>query len=343
MFKRAKQGAKRGWLKAAGIIFLAGIAITLSAAPVYADITDPTVMEIQSVRIVHNLWEPDDFLLVFQYTLSWDPVENEPDQPADQTFIFKLMNGDETETYGYALPYVYVYNGYRAGVASMYWDSFTAPPWLGTCVLWFQENPGLDPNPTTVKRDISAADYTTYDTKEDNQDYLGDYIITSGRSLEQAWAVSAGSIIGADNYLTADGETYYQGAIPGLLLFCPDVFGILQVTPTYTEEEWTLENQNQAERQWTGTWVGDALEGLSGLFGGARWSLITMAACGFGFLGLLFFCYSRFEDVKPGLLLGILPLVAGSVLGMFPLVMLGLICFAAIMFIVYTFFFKAAT
>jgi len=342
MFKRTSQGAKRGWLKATGVVLLISAALILFPTPAYADIPDADVMKIDSFRIARNLWEEGDFLLTFEYSISWDVPENEPDEPADQTLIFRLMDGDETQILGYSVPYVYVYKGYRAGVSSMYWDAETAPPWEQSAVLWFMENPGLDPDPRIVKQAISNGDYSPYETQADNRKYVTGYIINAAKALEQAWEVAAGSLIGDGNYFTIDGETYFQGAVPGLKLFCPDLFTLIQVTPTYEEEEWTLEHQTATEAQWEGTWIATSLEGISELFGGVKWSFITAAACGLGFLGLLFFCYRKFEDVKPGLLLGILPIVAGSVLGFVPLVAMGLVCFGAIMFIAYTFWFKAA-
>jgi len=310
--------------------------------PVYADIIDPDVMQFNSVRITRNLYEPGDMLLTFHYAISWTDSLNQPDEPASETFIFRLMNEEETETLGHAIPYPYVYSGYGEGVGSMYWDALTAPTWEGLYVLRLEENPGLDPNPKVVKRSITADDYSPFTSQEENQTYLRNYLIDAAFLLEAAWGVEPGSLIGDDNYLTAAGETYFQGAIPGLKLFCPALFAINELVPQTEDREWTQTHQTQTEQQWQGTWVQDSLDGLSGLFGGVGWSMITSVGCIAVFLALLAFCHAKFQTTKPGLLLGILPMMGGAVLGFFPYVVLGLICFGGIMFLAYTFWFKGA-
>lgn len=300
-------------------------------------------MEYESVRITRNLYEEGDMLLTFHYAISWTLPENQPDEPASETFVFRLMNEAETETLGFSLPYPYVYSGYGEGAGSMYWDAVSAPTWEANCILSLEENPGLDPDPKVVKRSVTADDYSSFTEQADNQSYLRDYLIDVALLLELSWEVEPGSLIGDDNYLTAVGETYFQGAIPGLKLFCPDLFAIKEIVPQTEDREWTLAHQTQTEQQWEGTWVQDSLEGISGLFGGVGWSTITTVGCVFGFLGLLAFSHIKFQNTKPGLLLGILPMMGGAILGFFPLVAVGLVCFGGIMFLAYTFWFKRAS
>jgi len=330
-------------LKAASGILLAGLTLALFPTPAYAAITDPDVMEFDSVSITRNLYEDGDMLLAFHYAISWTVEEDQPDEPADETFLFRLMDDEETETLGNAVPYPYVYNGYGEGAGSMYWDALSAPEWEGNYILRLEENPGLDPDPTVVKRPISGDDYSPYEEQEDNQSYLRDYIIDLAIDLEVAWAVEPGSLIGDDNYLTAAGETYFIGSILGLNLLCPDLFALKELVPTTEDRDWTLAQQTSSQEQWEGTWIQDSLDGLSGLFGGVGWSTVTTIACIAGFLGILAFSHSRFETVKPGFLLGILPMIGGAALGFFSYVAIGLICFGCIIFLAYTFWFKGAS
>lgn len=299
-------------------------------------------MEYKSVRITRNLYEPGDMLLTFYYEISWTAPENQPDEPADEAFIFRLMNADETETLGYSLPYPFLYNGYGEGVGSMYWDAASAPTWEVDRILRIEENPGLDPSPKVVKRSVTTDDYSPYSEQEDNQEYLRAYLIDAAKSLEVAWELETGTLLGADNYLTAAGGSYFEGAILGLRVLCPDIFSIKETVPEYEDREWGTEHQAQAEGQWSGTWIQDSLDGLSGLFGGVGWQMLTSVGCIFAFLGLLAFSHAKFKTTKPGLLLGILPILGGSILGFIPYIAVGLTCFGGIMFLAYTFWFKGA-
>lgn len=343
MVTKKRKGAARSWAKAASGTLLAILALAFFPTPVAAAITDPDVMEVDEVCITHHLYEDDDMLLTFHYAISWTLPENQPDEPASETFVFRLMDQGETQILGHTIPYPYVYNGYGEGVGSMYWSAAAAPTWGASYILWLMENPGLDPNPKVVKRSVTSDNYCPLTTKEENQSYLRDYLIDMALDLELAWGVEPGSLIGDNNYLTAAGETYFQGAIPGLRIFCPAIFSIQEVVPQVDEKEWTLQQQTTAEQQWEGTWVQDSLTGLSELFGGVAWPTITGVGCIIGFLAILVFCYMKFQNTKPGLLLGVLPLLGGAVLGFIPYVVVGLVSFGGIMFLAYTFWFKAAT
>jgi len=98
VFKRAREGTKRSWIKASSGALLAALVFTLSPTPVYAAITNPNVMEFESIWVTHNLYEDGDILLTFQYSISWINPENQPEEPANKTFLFRLM--DEVMPFG---------------------------------------------------------------------------------------------------------------------------------------------------------------------------------------------------------------------------------------------------
>lgn len=344
MLKRTGQGPKRGCLAASLGALLVISAFVLFPTPACADITDPDVMQFNSVSIAHNLYEDGDMLLIFHYAISWADPENQPEEPANQTFIFRLMDEEETETLGFDIPYPYVFDGYEEGIGSMYWDAESAPEWGANRILRLEENPGLDPSPKITKSSISGDDYSIYSDREDNQDYVKDYLIDTALPLEIAWEVEPGSLIGDDNYLTSAGETYFQGAIPGLKIFCPDLFSLKEYTPETDDKEWTQTHQEETSEQWEESgWVQDALNATSDLMGGIGWQTVTTIGCVILFLALLAVSHSKFRTTKPGMLLGIIPLSGGVALGFFPLVGLGLVCFGGIMFLAYVFWFKGAS
>lgn len=308
-----------------------------------ADIVDADTMSIASVRVFHNLVETGDFLIVFHYKLSWTDPNNQPDTPIDKNFIFRLTDTAETTIYGISVPYPYVYNGYGEGCASMYFSAEDAPTWANSYILRFEENIGQDPSPKIVRHTVSGDSYSPFTTTADNQKWLRDYIIDIALELEAAWGVPAG-LISLSNYLTAAGETYFGNAIPGLRMLCPNIYSIQYHNPDVSEEDWTQSQANTYANQWANTtWLANSLNGLSDLFGGAvGWQVITAILCAVVSLGLIVFSYIRLESAKPGLLMGSMPLIAGSMLGFFPLALLGLIAFGAAIFIVYTFFLKRA-
>ena len=338
-----KRTAKRTTALVAVAFIIALLALpTLSVLA----LEDPTIMSIKDVTIVQSVYEPDDFLLVFHYAVSWDPPENQPEEPADETFLFRLTNIAETEILGIAVPYVYVYSGYGEGCASMYWSEEDNPGWEEDFTLRFEENPGAYETPVIVRLDITEADYFQHsifeNEKKANQQHLNDYLINLALELETAWGVP-GEIITDSNYLTGAGETYFQGAIPGLRAFCPGLFSIQSVAPQADKEEWTHAQEEEYKGQWGEGWVADALAGLGDLFGGVGWGLITGLGCGVLFLGIMVFSYVKLESTKPGLLLGTLPLIAGTMLGFMPLGILAIVAFLFILFLAYVFFLRGAS
>lgn len=322
---------------------LAVLIAMLIPAQAQAAIVDADTMSIASVKVFHNLAEDGDFLIVFHYKLSWTDPANQPDTSADENFIFRLTSTTETTIYGMTVPYPYMYDGYGEGCASMYFSADDAPAWGNSYILRFEENIGQDPSPKIVRQTVSGDDYSPFDETGDNQDWLRDYIIDVALELEAAWD-APGGLISESNYLTAAGETYFGNAIPGFRSLCPNIYSIQYHNPNVAEENWTQAQANAYQNQWANvTWLSNSLTGLSDLFGGVvGWQVITAILCAVVSLGLIVFSYIRLESAKPGLLLGSLPLIAGSMLGFFPLAVLGLIAFGAAIFIVYTFFLKRA-
>jgi hypothetical protein len=333
-------GKRAKIIRAVGICIVALITL-FHATPVLA-LTDPDTMSISSVRIAHNLYETGDVLMVCYYELDWTDEGNRPDTSADTNFLFRLMNSDESVMLGQSTPYPYAFSGYVAGCASMYWDAASAPTWGRTHVLRFEENPGVDSSPKVVKYNITASDYSSFDTQSENQAYVGDYIVNAARELENDWNAQ-GQLITDGNLLMAAGATYFTGTIPGLRILCPDIFPDKPIYPAASEEGWTQAQEEAYENQWEeGSWISDSVSGLGTLFGGADSHMLTAIICVGIFLGVLMLSYMKLESVKPGILLGVLPLIAGSMLGFFPLAMLGLVAFAAVLFLAYTFFLKRA-
>lgn len=98
MFKSEKKSTKRRWIKASSGALLAALVFTLSTTPVYAAITNPNVVEFKSVWVTHHLYKDGDMLLTFHYSISWTNPENQPEEPANKTFLFRLM--DEVMPFG---------------------------------------------------------------------------------------------------------------------------------------------------------------------------------------------------------------------------------------------------
>lgn len=339
--------AKRGRAATAiSAVSAAGLAVLIcffSVIPVKADIVDPDHMSIKSIHIAHNIVESGDFLIVFHYELYWDNATQQPNTTADENFLFRLVNSNETEVLGLTTPYPYVYSGYGEGSASMYWNASDAPAWGATYILRFEENIGVDPDPKIVKTAVGSDYYSPFNGTDDNRDWMTDYIIELALDLEQAWD-APGALITTGNYLTTAGETYFSKTIPGLKLMCPELFSIQPIAPDANYTNWTHAQQEAYQSQWVnGTWVATSLEGLSDLFGGASWHLLTGIGVASISLAVLALSWFFFRSTKPGLLLASLPLIAGSMLGFISMVIVGLIAFGAAMFLAYTFFLKGAS
>ena len=199
------------------------IALFLMQQPVavYA-IEPPSSMSIVSVQVVRNTVFDGDMAIVFHYNII--PFDDYPDEPASDTIIFRLYDPDATTLLASTIPYVFFTNGYGNGVASFYFE--TAPEWGLQYKLNIVGSPAFfDPLPDPYNYTISSSAYSSSENQTVNQELMASYIISVSRQLELAYpTVTLHGSTDTGIVLSASGEYYFRGAVPGIQSIAPSLF-----------------------------------------------------------------------------------------------------------------------
>lgn len=259
------------------------VALVLGASsPVLAvDPASPTTFTIDSVQAVTNVSVTDDVLIAFKYTIAYDT--DQPTTPANKLFHFRLMDDDGVTQLGAVEPYAYNNSGYDMGYSAFYFDPLSAPDWESSLVLIMAGNPQYWETPTEISYTLVTTDYSQLETKTENQQLLGDWIITVCQELEVDWSVKLLTETVQGTILNDTGAAYGKGTIPGLQTLAPQIFSVKTQVINTDRRGWTTAMSDSWGAQWEGTMVGDALDGLQELFSLDNWiiltSLITLIIC----------------------------------------------------------------
>lgn len=204
---------------------LAVILIICVAAPVLAadPISPPDSMSIVSAKVVRNTVEPGDMAIVFHYNLAYADY---PDTPASQTMMFRLYSPDGLTLLATAVPYVFFSFGYGNGVSSFYFNADTAPTWGQAYLINIAGSPAyFETLPEPYYYTITSADYSGVTDKSGNQELMKSYILTVCDALETAYlSITLKGSTDVGMVLTATGEAYFRGAVPGLASIAPSLF-----------------------------------------------------------------------------------------------------------------------
>lgn len=217
----------------------------------------PDNLVIEDVQIFRHLLEADDMLMVFYYDIEYT---SQPANPANQTFMIRLMNGGTTM--GTVLPYPYGDNsGYQEGVRGMYFTAAEAPTWGGSYTAVIQGNPSVffDAEDWKETQALTAANWSPYDTQDENQNWLRLKIINIANELEVDWdetLLVSGSI---GEVLNTTGEGYFINAIVGLRQMCPELFAIQTEEATFPSATYTRSHDADLRNTLDGTAIGNLI------------------------------------------------------------------------------------
>lgn len=212
------------------------------AVPVYAQTPTPfptpsgaLLANPANAFVYRSLIEPNDYLLVFQYSLAYNPAPT--GVPASQTFLARLFNPSGVQVGANTLTATgHPELGYITGVGSIYISAASAPTWECACTLEIDANPGingLQAIPST-QYILQASDYEVSSAQADNQVALGNWVLARAGEIQgelspvQTWTTS-GQL---GTQLTLAGTTYFSSAIPGLYSMAPDIFQTKTILPT---------------------------------------------------------------------------------------------------------------
>jgi len=313
------------------------LAITLTL-PIYAaDPDPPDNMQVESVTVCRHLLEEDDFLLAFHYNIHYDT--GQPDAPANKVFTFRLFDSDGETQLGAIIPYPYYNAGYDQGVASFYFPAASAPDWEESYKVQISGNPEYFADPPVATYTLVLSDYCQFETQEENQTFLGNYLIDVALDLEINWDTYL--IVASDMgmVLNETGENYFIGAITGLQYLAPQIFAVQIKNPEYEKTEWTEEKSEEYVTRFEDNWVGKSLK----TFGEAlhiQWNVLTGLGLTAIIIGLSVISFMSYATVKPAMVSAVLVLVGGTVLGWMSAAIMGVTSVIFALYLGYVWFFR---
>ena len=291
--------------------------IGLICQSAWADPAAPTNLQIESAKVFFNVVGDDGFTFVFHFNIHYT-TEEQPDDPANKLFTFRLLDTNGIDYLAAIVPYVYYNSGYDQGGAAFH---FTADEveekemsWEQSYIVRISGNPEYFSSPPLTSRTLVTSDYSQVETQEENQTLLGNYVLTVAAQLETNWNTQLLYPATLGTVLYSTGETYFRGAIPGIQAMAPQIFAIQTSAPEYGTPEWE-EAQGQAYgERWEDTWVGDSLEVLGDLFH-VKWNVMTSMMILGEIICIAIWCQVKYGNVKPLSISSDILIVSGTVLG----------------------------
>ena len=247
-------------------LFLIFAVLTLVAVlipqVVLADAASPSQVYVAAFAY-RNLLETNDFFLLIDYDIAYSG--GYPTVSASNAFTFRLFDPTGSTEIADALPYVFTTsttgftgtNGYGMGVTAYYFDAASAPAWGDNYIIKVTGNPTeLTYSSTNYEIPTSA-----YDTGSSAATDLASELRDIGTALSTQWNVPLLTDTSASSVFTADGESYFRNAVPGIQSLAPDIFeDVSQQNPDTTESSsYNTNLSNTYQHRFDNSWVHTSL------------------------------------------------------------------------------------
>lgn len=267
---------KRGFI-VAGIVV--SVLLLLSPLAVMADtITLPdSSPSIISTEVFENVLVTNDVLILFEYNI---PYATPPTATADQLYLFSVLTADGSVDIGDSRPYPYQTEGYNYGISGIYFAPGSTPTWDGSYQIRIMGDPIIfeDAGLTApiIYTTITADCYQDSTNIADTEVLVGNYLVNSLRSLQTSWATSLITPSSTGVILTAVGQTYLTGMMPGISYMAPQLMGLQDLGISPVQDTYSTNLMDTYSNRYQGTWVQDALDSIGTLFH-TSYNLITGA------------------------------------------------------------------
>jgi len=210
------------------VLFAVLLSLSL-IGPVAASTPQPTDLELRQVTAYENVREDGDQLYLVTYYITINAT-----QGADQLFIFRLKDNDETIATAAAFPYHD--QGYGLGVVAFYVSADDAPVWEGNVSVQLIGNPLVEWDgdlPGTVFDDITWNTGTAAEVAA----LLSSKILYLATLLGQSWEVEMVTTVQGVTTLTSVGASYFMVVIPYAGEILPYIFGQYIFSPDFPIDE----------------------------------------------------------------------------------------------------------
>ena len=238
---------------------------------VSADPPTPSSVTLVNYYATNNLLETGDFFLLINYNIAYSG--GYPTVPASNAFTFRLFDPTGSTEIADALPFVFTSattgftgtNGYGQGVVAYYFNSASAPTWDLNYIIKVSSNPAEFSSPLEYDFELPSAAYYSL---SNNNVPLANELRTIASDLSTQWNIPLLSDTSSTSVFTADGESYFRNAIPGVQSLAPDIFeDASQQSPDTTESSsYNTNLSNTYQHRFDDSWVHTSLAAGADLF-----------------------------------------------------------------------------
>lgn len=258
-------------------------------------LTSPDQVTIDDVRAFRNLAEDGDILYVFQKDEDFTSQNGTyPSVPASDSVLYRLYASDNVTLLATESPFVFSFfdtNGYGDGVGAFYFGADdTKPTWGDAVIINIYGSPTYFSPAFSTSRTLSASDYVSATTQDDNRSELQNYIYLLCDRLEALYAdtdiiLKASSDSGI--VLSTYGELLFRGVIAGMQALCPDLFFIQVFIPgVMTVESYNMTMAEEYANRLAGDDLGLTLARIGDFVGGSAsgasviiYSVVSIIIC----------------------------------------------------------------
>jgi len=334
------EGETRGdKVKLFRLIIVLGLlaALLLSATPAYADTLDPdSTPTVDEINIYRNSIESGDMVIIIYANI---PYATPPDTTEPETFIWRLIDTDNTTELASTIGYAYNDDGYGYNVYSMYLSASTVSAlpiiWGTSYTIRLSGNPAVFDTAPVYNFIINASNYSSLTTQADVQAGIAARILTLAADLDTKWGLTTYSLLTQNEtatVLSIYGEAFFRGAIFGLQSMAPAAFSVIIRVLNVEARTWSDNYTTNLTNQWSGTWIETGQEAGKALFG-TTYDLLSiimlLVMCGWLVVGNLSLTGDHWNGLVDVSVLGII----GARLGMYDLAFLMLIAAMAWIYI----------
>jgi hypothetical protein len=182
----------------------------------------PSVVRVHSVRVVQDVLQPGDAVFLVHYEVQ----QPNPTAPLSDSWYFAVLSGRTTVGVRRAYGTPFVHGGWGQNAIALYVPARPAQPWA----VELRPNPArYPPDVLPARYDVAPADVYA------GAQYVAQWVADVSAPLGGAWNRQLVQPAGAGAVLTADGEQYWNGAVPGLQRMAPALFPVREAAPEWAD------------------------------------------------------------------------------------------------------------
>jgi len=323
-------------------VLVALILIGIASPLALAFIAPPESIGIISAHVFQDLAETGDTSIIFYWAIPYPSDNYTGLPPASLSIFFQLTDPTGTTVMQTTQPYVFApfgTVGYGYGVSSFYFSAADTIVDGGAYQIQLIESPSYYETPASTSHTLTSTEWegTT------QGDMYNQFIQLCDILLGDYPSVALKSSTGSGIVLSAYGESYFRGAVPGIQTLCPKLF----IEQVYSPVAMTQVPYNNSLQELYGLRLegseikrgSDRIGAYFSVTGYFILGIFTFVCC----LILCIFTMKKWGDLYSGMIASVILCIAAAVLmgnAVFTIVMIGALISAIAIF--FQFFGKRA-